>query len=260
MSDPACADPLNAGEFGQLALRCGASVAPSTLASIARTDSGFRPLSINDNTTGNSGISATCELPEAAHSVDVGIMQINSSNFARLRLTLESAFGPCRSIAAASVNLAGNYDGGDTHVGQRAAFQVAISKYDTGYAQRGFPNGYVHKVELAAWHIVPTLDVSAAPAAIDSQPEPAATPALPVGPKRPQRERGVLLFNVSALIANLSTAEQARYKLFSARHLPDYLGTFCLITNHRRNRRDLIGALCRTGINSSRVTRRTVAA
>ena len=119
MAGPAWADPLSVGEFGQLALRCGASVAPSTLASIARTESSFQPLSINDNTTGTSGVPASrdiaiqiaSKLLEAGHSVDVGIMQINSGNFARLGLTLEAAFDPCRSVAAAAVILAGDYAG-----------------------------------------------------------------------------------------------------------------------------------------------------
>jgi type IV secretion system protein VirB1 len=193
ISGSAWADPLSVGAFGQLALRCGPSVAPSTLASIARTESGFQPLTINDNTTRTSGVPATgdiaiqiaSKLLEAGHSVDIGIMQINSANFAKLGLTLQAAFDPCQSIAAAAVILAGDYAGAETHDGQQAALRVAISKYNTGDAQRGFANGYVHKVELAAGRIVPALDVGAAPAAIDSQPLPAAAPGAPVDPSAP---------------------------------------------------------------------------
>ena len=193
ISAPACADPLGVGAFGQLALRCGPSVAPSTLASIARTESAFEPLSINDNTTGANGAPATrdivmqiaSKLIEAGHSVDIGIMQINSANFARLGLTLEAAFDPCKSVAAGAAVLAGGYAGGKTHEGQQSALRVAISKYNTGDAQRGFTNGYVHKVELAAGRIVPALDVGAAPAAIDSRPLPMAAPSAPVDPNAP---------------------------------------------------------------------------
>jgi type IV secretion system protein VirB1 len=192
ISAPACADPLNVREFGQLALRCGPSVAPSTLASIARTESGFEPLSINDNTTGTSGAPATrdiaiqiaSKLLDAGHSVDIGIMQINSANFAMLGLTLEAAFDPCKSVVAGAAVLAGGYAGGTTHEGQQSALRVALSKYNTGDPQRGFTNGYVHKVELAAGRIVPALDVGAAPAAIDSQPQPAA-PSTPIDPNAP---------------------------------------------------------------------------
>jgi hypothetical protein len=82
ISGSAWADPLSVDAFGQLALRCGPSVALSTLASIARTESGFQPLTINDNTTRTSGVPATgdiaiqiaSKLLEAGHSVDIGIM------------------------------------------------------------------------------------------------------------------------------------------------------------------------------------------
>jgi type IV secretion system protein VirB1 len=193
ISVPACADPLSVGAFGQLALRCGPSVAPSTLASIARTESAFEPLSINDNTTGTRGVPVTrdiaiqiaAKLLEAGHSVDIGIMQINSANFSGLGLTLEAAFDPCKSVAAGAAVLAGGYAGGATHEGQQSALRVALSKYNTGDAQRGFANGYVHKVELAAGRIVPALDVGAAPAAMDSQKLPAATPVAPADPNAP---------------------------------------------------------------------------
>ena len=40
--------------------------------------------------------------------------------------------------------------------------------------------------------------------------------------------------------------------------LPDYLGAFCWTTNHRRNMRGMIGALCSAAASSSRLTRRSV--
>lgn len=193
ISVPAYANALSVREFGQLALRCGPAVAPSTLASIARTESDFEPLSINDNTTRTNGSPATrdiavqiaSKLLDAGHSVDIGIMQINSANFAMLGLTLEAAFDPCKSVAAGAAVLVGGYAGGTTHAEQQLALRVALSKYNTGDAQRGFTNGYVHKVELAAGHIVPALDVGTAPAAIDSQPQPTAAPSIPVDPSAP---------------------------------------------------------------------------
>ena len=56
----------------------------------------------------------------------------------------------------------------------------------------------------------------------------------------------------------LSTALKATYKVFSPKHLPDYLGAFCLTTNHRRNMRGMIGALCSATASACRLTRRTV--
>jgi hypothetical protein len=78
------------------------------------------------------------------------------------------------------------------------------------------------------------------------------------GGKRPERERGAPFFVVNTLIANLSTALKATYKMVSPKHLPDYLGAFCWTTNHRRNMRGMIGALCRAAASSSRLTRRAV--
>jgi len=193
ISIPAWGDLLSVSEFGQLALRCGPSVAPSTLASVARTESGFQPLSINDNTTGTSGVPTTrdiaiqiaSKLIEAGHSVDIGIMQINSGNFARLGLTLEAALDPCKSVAAAAAVLADDYAGGETHDEQQSALRVALSKYNTGDAQRGFANGYVHQVELAARRVVPALDVDGAPAAIDRQKLHPTVPAAAADPNAP---------------------------------------------------------------------------
>ncbi len=185
---------MNVSDFGQLALRCAPRVAPSTLASIAQTESAFQPYAINDNTTGTSGAPATrdsavqiaSKLLKAGHSIDVGIMQINSSNFAQFGLTLEAAFDPCKSVATAAAILANNYAGSETHDGQQAALRVALSKYNTGSAQRGFTNGYVHKVELAARHVVPALDVGLPAAAIDRQPpSPEAASGVAADPNTP---------------------------------------------------------------------------
>ena len=82
--------------------------------------------------------------------------------------------------------------------------------------------------------------------------------ATVTGGKRPERERGSPFFNVNTLISNLSTALKATYKVFSPKHLPNYLGAFCWTTNHRRNMQGMIGALCSAAATASRLTRRTV--
>ena len=140
-----------------------------TLASIAQTESRFQPLTINDNTVQEMAAPATLpiaaelatRLIAAGHSVDLGIMQINSANLARLGLTPALAFDPCRSIAAAAQLLTNDYAGGDTHARQQAALRDALSRYNTGDPERGYGNGYVHKVELAARTVVPAIDSAA---------------------------------------------------------------------------------------------------
>jgi type IV secretion system protein VirB1 len=170
-------------------------VAPLTLTSIAQTESGFQALTIHDNTTRTTGTPATPDvavqiatrLLEAGHSVDLGIMQINSANFAKLGMTVESAFDPCKSISAAAAILSGSYAGGDTHTAQQAALRVAVSEYNTGDAARGFANGYVHKVELAAQHVVPALDVGGLANTADtrSRASPPPTPTATADPNAP---------------------------------------------------------------------------
>lgn len=187
---PSSADPLTAAQFDQLALRCGFSVAPLTLAAIARTESRFEPFAINDNTTGVVGVPTTSaiavqvatRLLEAGHSLDLGIMQINSGNFRKLGMTPESAFDPCRSIAAAATILTGDYAGGETHPAQQAALRGALSKYNTGDVVAGFDNGYVHKVELAAREVVPAIDVDMA--STSSSPQPLPSPRQPPSTER----------------------------------------------------------------------------
>ena len=82
--------------------------------------------------------------------------------------------------------------------------------------------------------------------------------AIVTGGKRPEREREAPFFTINTLIANLSTALKATYKVFSPKHLPDYLGAFCWTTNHRRSMTTMIGALCRAATKASRLTRKTV--
>ncbi|MCA0048335.1 type IV secretion system lytic transglycosylase VirB1 [Mesorhizobium sp. B283B1A] len=158
MSLPAEPAPLSPREFHRLSRKCAPWVAPSTLAAIAKIESGFETLVAHDNTTGEQlrwidHLQATRGIKdrlEAQHSVDVGLMQINSNNFPTLNLTPEKAFEPCASLSAAAHLLESRYAGGATAPAQQMALRRAISAYNTGDVTRGFANGYVRKVELAA--------------------------------------------------------------------------------------------------------------
>ncbi len=187
---------LGISAFERLVQRCAPSVAPSTLAAIARTESRFNPLSLHDNTLGVSAAPSTVaeatsiaeRLMAAGHSVDLGLMQINSANLGALGLTPETAFDACRSLAAGAMILAADYAGGATHASQQAALRVAFSRYNTGDPLRGFANGYVGRVEAAARQLVPAIDPNAdvtpsalAAAAGDPVPEeaPVVSPGFP---------------------------------------------------------------------------------
>lgn len=159
------AAPLSFREFDRLARDCAPSVDPTTLAAIAKVESGFDPLAAHDNTTGESlhwddqtqARHSVRNRLDAQHSIDVGLMQINSKNFPVLNLTIEKALQPCKSLAAAAYLLESRYAGGDTAAARQLALRKAISAYNTGDLQSGFANGYVRKVEAAAREIVPPL-------------------------------------------------------------------------------------------------------
>ena len=78
---------LSIATVAALAAACQSAVAPDTIASIAQHESGLDPAAIHHNANGTD---------------DVGLMQINSANFAWLGLDAQTALDPCESIAAAA--------------------------------------------------------------------------------------------------------------------------------------------------------------
>jgi Transglycosylase SLT domain. len=159
---------LAAALVGHLAASCAPSVAPGTLASIAGTESGFNTLAIHDNTTGRditavsrlAAIAAARGLISAGHSVDLGLMQINSANLSRLGLTVRTAFNACASLGAAGRLLVMDYRPGRSG-DEQSALQVAFSRYNTGNDIHGFQNGYVQRVVATARRVVPEINPAA---------------------------------------------------------------------------------------------------
>jgi len=139
-----------------LAAQCAPTVAPATLLAVARAESALDPLAIGVNGPGGrrrtprskaGAITAARELLRAGRDLDLGLLQINVRNLARLGLSLEAAFDPCRSLAAGARVLEDGYARGERRHGQgQAALRVALSYYNTGHATRGFANGYVARV------------------------------------------------------------------------------------------------------------------
>jgi type IV secretion system protein VirB1 len=116
-----------------LALQCAPAIDPHMIVAIGQHESGLEPLTVHDNTTGQSlhgevVIIAAAQLIAAGHSVDLGLMQINSRNLDLLRLPLRDAFTACRSIEAAARLLA------------------LFSRYNTGSPTMGVSNGYAPRV------------------------------------------------------------------------------------------------------------------
>lgn len=131
-----------------LSQACAPSVAPETLAAIAHVESRFDPLAIGVNRGGIAPARAR-DASEAARvarallargaNIDLGLAQINSSNLGWLRLSIEDAFDPCRNLAAAATVLRAGYQvSGDAATDRQAALRIALSRYNTGDARRGF--------------------------------------------------------------------------------------------------------------------------
>jgi type IV secretion system protein VirB1 len=143
-----------------LAAACAPTAAPSTLAAVAKVESGFDPLAIGVN--GPSGrqlhpatraeAAATARrLIASGFSVDLGLAQINSANLGRLGLSIEHAFDACANLEASGRVLQAAYVRTLTRSnGPGVATLQALSIYNTGRPDRGFANGYVAKVAAAA--------------------------------------------------------------------------------------------------------------
>lgn len=181
--------------FLQLAASAAPSVAPETLAAFAQAESRLEPLAIGDNDTGRSyrlatvaeAVALASSLLAQRHSLDLGIMQVNSANLPRVGLTVETAFDPAQSIRAGAAILTEAYlrcrRGGD--VAEQPALRCAASIYNTGREQAGILNGYQARVWRTAAQLVPAIQsaASAGPLPPGIAPDDVVAPS-PRAPKR----------------------------------------------------------------------------
>lgn len=168
----------------QLARVCAGTVAPETLLSVVKTESGFNPLAIGDNTNGRSyapaslaeAVALTMQLTAAGHSLDLGIAQLNTvaGHLQSRGLPLSAAFDPCTGLRIGGEVLAYCY--GRAAGAEQARLRQALSCYNTGTLDGG--EAYAARVWRAAAHVVPAIqiagDMAAEPA--PASPEAAAVP------------------------------------------------------------------------------------
>jgi type IV secretion system protein VirB1 len=181
---------LSLALFTQIAASCAPSVHVDTLAAIARTESGFHAHALHDNTDGRSYLPTRLEEAIAIamdlvsvkrHSVDVGLMQVNSANLDGLGLSLAQAFDPCLSLKAGARVLASNYQPPPAGQDPQPALLQALSRYNTGHPARGFANGYVARVVASAEQVVPAIRLGVTPTSGPAQSATAA-PTLVASP------------------------------------------------------------------------------
>jgi type IV secretion system protein VirB1 len=193
---PSLAQSLPLRVAAQLASEHAPMVNTSTLLAFAFHESRLHPFAIHDNVTGQSAFpSSAAEAVALArthladgHSLDLGIMQVNSANLARTGLTVSTAFNAGESMRAGALILTAAYrqclHGNDSPngVGQQAALRCAASIYNTGNDQAGILNGYQADVWRAAAQIVPAIQLSGA-GALPSPPGPGTPPGDVVTPQ-----------------------------------------------------------------------------
>lgn len=140
-----------------LAQQCAPEVATEAVVPLVVTESGGDDLSINVNHGPRVRASSVAEGAALVRrymaqglTVDVGLAQINSANFARLGVTVEQVFEPCTNLRLASQVLQDGYSLASRHYTGLDAISATYSLYNTGTLTRGFRNGYVGRVWLAA--------------------------------------------------------------------------------------------------------------
>ena len=136
-----------------LAGRCAPEVATEAVVPLVVTESGGNPLRINVNkgprvaaTTLGDAAALVRRYMATGYTVDVGLAQINSANFARLGVTVEQAFDPCTNLRLASTVLQEGYNRASRSYAGFDAISATYSLYNSGSMTRGLRNGYVSRV------------------------------------------------------------------------------------------------------------------
>lgn len=146
--------PLSEQQLSLLVRQCASSSYPGVLRSVAHVESHFDPLALHNDTKHISvaalSLAASAEQAKQwisqGYSVDIGLMQINSSNLSALGMTVEDALDPCRSLEAGASLLSAAYARGASIADRQAALLIALSRYNTGNPLTGIANGYANQV------------------------------------------------------------------------------------------------------------------
>jgi type IV secretion system protein VirB1 len=142
--------------LGLVAL-CAPLVAPSTAYALMRVESSFNPYAIGvvggslqrQPRTYAEALATARQLHSLGYDYSVGLAQINQRNFARLSLTIESAFDPCRNLQAMQRVLGECMSRSQQSGAPQRALRDALSCYYSGDFRTGYRDGYVRRVAAA---------------------------------------------------------------------------------------------------------------
>jgi len=143
--------------LGLVAL-CAPLVAPSTAYALMRVESSFNPYAIGvvgaslqrQPRTYAEALATARRLRSLGYDYSVGLAQINQRNFARLGLTTETAFAPCRNLQAMQRVLSECMTRSRQSGAPQRALRDALSCYYSGDFHTGYRVGYVRRVIAAA--------------------------------------------------------------------------------------------------------------
>ncbi len=133
--------------------QCSPKINPIIAHAIVKTESSFNPFAIGVNRGSRlkrqpknygQALAIAQRLLRSGKNIDLGLAQINSSNYRSLRLTVADALNPCSNLRAMQKIYLGCYKKAKYgRLGTR--MQRAFSCYNTGSISKGFKNGYVRK-------------------------------------------------------------------------------------------------------------------
>lgn len=138
---------------------CAPQVHPTTAGALIEVESQRNPNAIGvvggaltrQPKTRSQALATARALQAQGWDFSVGLAQINQRNFARLGLTLESAFDPCTNLNAMQVVLVECFDRTATAAPSNSRrVRDALSCYYSGNLSTGWRHGYVRKVVLAS--------------------------------------------------------------------------------------------------------------
>jgi type IV secretion system protein VirB1 len=146
-------------DFITLLQQCAPQVSPVTMAAIVRTESGFNPYAIGvvrgrlvrQPASLAEAVATTHALAAGGWNFSVGLAQVNRANWARYGLSEQSAFDPCRNLAAGAAILQGCFELArrartDTPSDSQSVLFASLSCYASGNFSTGYRTGYVQRV------------------------------------------------------------------------------------------------------------------
>jgi type IV secretion system protein VirB1 len=188
-------------DFTALAQQCAPQVSLSTMAAIVRTESDFNPYAIGvvhgqlvrQPVSEAEAVATVHALDAGGWKFSVGLAQVNRANWPAYGLNEQSAFDPCRNLAAGAAILQGCFElarQARAHASNdlQSALRASLSCYASGDFSTGYRTGYVQRVVSNASVLAPSSEAAVVPSI-------APIPVVRVGadvsdpPWRPRPER-----------------------------------------------------------------------